>query len=346
MARELRKCRTCKTEVSKMKAGRFKRLKIVAAAVGLLVALIYLNNTSLLVEPIGTRPFLVAHRALGQGFGLDGLTGKTCTASRMLPPEHGYLENTIAAMETAFDYGADVVEFDVHSTVDDRFAVFHDWTVDCRTEGSGVTREHTLEELQKLDIGYGYTSDGGKTWPFRGKGVGMMPSLEQVMATFPDRNFVIDVKSNDTDEGRLLAERLAALSVGREGQIAVTGGPRPVGVIRERLPLVRSITRPQLKRCLMRYIAIGWTGFVPSECGGSLLTVPANVAPWLWGWPNRLLRRMDKVGTRVVLIGDYGGEGFSLGFDDPDRLTELPAGYSGGIWTNRIDLIGPAVRAP
>ena len=174
----------------------------------------------------------------------------------------------------------------------------------------------------------------------------MMPSLEQVMATFPDRDFFIDVKSNDADEGVLLAERLAALTAGREGEIAVFGGSRPVGVIRERLPHIRSTTRPRLKRCLMRYIAVGWTGHVPSDCRRSMLFVPANAAPWLWGWPNRFLQRMDQVGTRVVLIGDYGGEGFSQGFDDPDRLTELPADYAGGIWTDRIDLIGPAVRAP
>jgi len=329
-----------------MRTTRFKRLKLVAAAAGILAALIYLNNTSMLADPVGTRPFLVAHRSLGQGFRLEGLTGKTCTASRMLPSEHAYLENTISAMEAAFGYGADVIEFDVHRTVDDRFAVFHDWTVDCRTEGNGVTREHTLEALQKLDIGYGYTSDEGKTWPFRGKGVGMMPSLEQVLEAFPDRGFVIDVKSNDADEGELLAERLAALSAGQKVEIVVTGGPRPVGVIRERVPQVRTITRPQLKRCLTRYIAVGWSGHVPSDCRRSLLTLPANVAPWLWGWPDRLLQRMDKVGTRVVLIGDYGGERFSMGFDDPQRLTELPAGYSGGIWTNRIDLIGPAVFSP
>ena len=329
-----------------MRRRRFKRLKIVAAATALLAALVYLNNTSLLAEPIGNRPFLVAHRSLGQGFRLDGLTGKTCTASRMLPSEHGYLENTMPAMEAAFGYGADVVELDVHRTVDDHFAVFHDWTVECRTEGSGVTRERTLEELQKLDVGYGYTSDDGRTWPFRGKGVGMMPSLEQVLTTFPDRDFLIDVKSNDADEGALLAERLATLTAGRAGEIAVTGGSRPVGVIRERLPELRSITRPRLKRCLVRYITLGWSGYVPPDCKRSLLLVPANVAPWLWGWPDRLLQRMDKVGTRVVLIGDYGGEGFSKGFNDPNRLTELPADYSGGIWTDRIDLIGPAVRAP
>jgi hypothetical protein len=171
-----------------------------------------------------------------------------------------------------------------------------------------------------------------------------MPSLEQVMTAFPERDFFIDVKSNDAAEGELLAERLTELTANREGEITVFGGPRPVGLVRERLPHIRTITRPRLKRCLTRYLAVGWSGYVPSDCRQSVLFVPANVAPWLWGWPNRLLRRMDRVGTRVVLIGDYSGEGFSTGFDDPDRLTELPWDYSGVIWTDRIDLIGPAVR--
>ena len=323
--------------------GRFKRLKFVALALVILTALIFLINTSLLADPIASRPFLVAHRGLGQAFDRDGLTGTTCTASRLLLSEHDYLENTIPSIEAAFDYGADVVEFDVHRTLDDRFAVFHDWTVDCRTDGSGVTREHTLEQLQKLDVGYGYTADGGETWPFRGKGIGMLPSLDQVMTAFPQQSFFVDVKSNDAEEGALLAERLAALNENREGEIMVVGGPRPVGVIRERLPHVRTMTRPRLKKCLKRYMALGWTGHVPSDCERSVLLVPANVAPWLWGWPNRFLQRMDRAGTRVLVIGDYGGEGYSQGFDDPDRLTELPTDYSGGIWTDRIDLLGPAV---
>ena len=324
----------------------FRRGRAVATVVLLFAAFVYLNNTSRLAEPIRTGPFLVAHRALGQAFRREGLTARTCTASRMLPSEHGYLENTIPAIRAAFDYGARAVELDVHRTIDDHFAVFHDWTLDCRTEGSGPTREHALEQLQTLDVGYGYTADGGETWPFRGKGVGMVPSLEQVLTAFPERDFFIDVKSNDPEEGELLAARLAEWTAGRPGKIAVLGGSRPVGVIRDRLPHVRTITRPRLERCLKRYLAMGWTGFVPADCRHSVLLVPANVAPWLWGWPDRLLRRMERVGTLVVLIGDYGGEGHSRGFDDPLRLTELPAGYSGGIWTDRIDLLGPAVRAP
>jgi hypothetical protein len=33
------------------------------------------------------------------------------------------------------------------------------------------------------------------TDPFRGKGVGLMPSLDEVLTRFPDREFLIDIKS-------------------------------------------------------------------------------------------------------------------------------------------------------
>ena len=33
-----------------------------------------------------------------------------------------------------------MIEIDVHPTTDGQFAVFHDWTLDCRTNGAGVTR--------------------------------------------------------------------------------------------------------------------------------------------------------------------------------------------------------------
>ena len=145
-----------------------------------LAIFLYLNNSSLLADPPADRPILLAHRGLGQTFDIAGATNDTCTATRIHPPEHPYLENTIPSMRAAFEYGADIVELDVHPTKDGQFAVFHDWTLDCRTDGSGVTREKTMEELKKLDIGYGYTADGGKTYPFRGKGVGLTPTLDEV----------------------------------------------------------------------------------------------------------------------------------------------------------------------
>jgi len=162
------------------------------------------------------------------------------------------------------------------------------------------------------------------------------------LTAFPDKNFIIDIKSNDADEGALLAKRIVELAAMRTGETEFVGGPAPVSVIRERLLHVRTISRPRLKRCLKRYLAVGWTGYIPSDCERGVLLVPANAAPWLWGWPNRFLQRMSRVGTRVVLFGDYHGGGLIQGFDDPGQLDELPRGYSGGIWTDRIDLIGPA----
>ena len=102
---------------------------------------VYLNNTSLLSSRPAGEPVILAHRGLAQEYNREGLTGDTCTAERMLPPRHDYLENTLPSMEAAFAAGADVLELDVHPTTDGKFAVFHDWTLDCRTEGSGVTRE-------------------------------------------------------------------------------------------------------------------------------------------------------------------------------------------------------------
>jgi len=324
-----------------MRKRRFSRRKILALALGAFVLFVWLNNTSLWVDPVETRPQLVAHRGLGQSFAREGLTGTTCTAARMLPPEHEFLENTLASMRAAFDYGADMVELDVHPTTDGRFAVFHDWTLDCRTDGTGLTRDHSLEELQRLDVGYGYTADGGETFPFRGRGVGRMPSLDEVLRAFPDRAFLIDIKGNTVEEGERLGEFLAGRLSERSGEIALTGGADAVAAARARLPEIRAVVRPLLKRCLKRYLALGWSGHVPSECENGLVFVPANVAPWLWGWPHRFGKRMERAGSSVVLLGDYDGESFSMPLDDPERLKEIPAGYGGGVWTDRVDRIGP-----
>ncbi len=318
-------------------------MKKAGLALFAIVAFVFVNNTSFLATPPGSEPVLVAHRGIGQDFSRDGLTGESCTAARLIPSDHSYLENTIPSMRAAYDFGADIVEFDVHRTTDDRFAVFHDWTLDCRTNGSGVTRKQSLDSLQSLDIGYGYTADG-VTFPFRGQGVGMMPSLMDVLAEFGDRQLLIDIKSQDPTEGELMAEVLSSLTPEQRARTMVYGGGQPVSVIRERLPDVRTIWQRRLRQCLKGYAALGWTGFVPESCKRSVVMVPANYAKWLWGWPNRFLQRMDAAGSMVVVIGDYAGEGYSQGIDELEHLERLPSDYSGGIWTDRIDIIGPAVR--
>ncbi|MET3650208.1 glycerophosphodiester phosphodiesterase family protein [Phyllobacterium ifriqiyense] len=300
---------------------------------------IFLNNTSLLGPRLSGKPVLLAHRGIAQRFDERGVTSDTCTASRILPPTHGYLENTIASMRASFEAGADIVELDVHPTTDGHFAVFHDWTLDCRTNGHGVTREQPMSLLKTLDIGYGYTADGGKTYPFRNKGIGLMPSLAQVLKTFPDRSFVINVKSNDPSEGLKLGALLKALPEKRRANLMVYGGDRPMAALRPLAPDVRTMSRASLKGCLFRYITYGWTGVTPAKCNTALVFVPINVAPWLWGWPNRFLDRMNSAGVSVFVVGPYRGGDFSTGIDTAEELTRLPEGYNGGVLTNEIDVV-------
>ncbi|ULL02087.1 glycerophosphodiester phosphodiesterase family protein [Bradyrhizobium sp. I71] len=300
---------------------------------------IYINNTSLLAPHQDGKPVLLAHRGIAQRFDERDLDNDTCTAARMLPPAHDYLENTLRSMRASFEAGADVVELDVHPTTDGEFAVFHDWTLDCRTDGNGVTRAQTMAKLKTLDIGYGYTADGGKTFPFRGKGVGMMPALSEVFAAFPDKKLLINVKSRDPDEGERLAGVLNALSAERRRTIMVYGGNEPIEVIRRLTPDVRTVSRGAIRSCLTRYIGYGWTGLVPAACRNAIVLVPINAAPWLWGWPDRLLARMNAVNSAVFALGPYSGGEFSTGIDTAEIFARLPQGYSGGIWTNEIEAI-------
>src|SRR5215216_3855668 len=231
-----------------------KKLKYAAAAITVFAAAIYTNNTNHFAAHREGKPVLLAHRGIAQRFDERELKNDTCTAARMLPPSHEYLENTISSMRAGLAAGADIVELDVHPTTDGEFAVFHDWTLDCRTDGQGVTREHSMAYLKKLDIGHGYTADGGKTFPFRGKGIGLMPTLTEVLAAFPQARLLINVKSRDPSEGEKLAAVLNELAADRRAQIMVYGGDEPIEVMRTRMPHVRTISRAAIKSCLLGYI--------------------------------------------------------------------------------------------
>lgn len=320
-----------------MAKGR-RRVKKVLAVLVVLAAVVWTVNTSRFTDPEG-EPLLLAHRGLGQTFDLEGVENDTCTAEIIHQPEHPYLENTLPSMQAAFDAGADIVELDIHQTTDNRLVVFHDWTLDCRTEGTGEVQDATLEELQKLDVGYGYTADGGKTFPFRGKGVGMIPTLDQVLDAFPDHRLLLHLKGDDPSDGKLLAARLEQFSPGRLAQLAVYGGNRSVAAAVAELPDLRAMSRATLKSCLGWYIALGWTSYVPSTCDGAQVHIPDQIGPWLWGWPHKFVERMEAHGVRVVVV--KGSLGFSDGFDSPEDVEDLPEGFAGVIWTNRIDEVAP-----
>jgi glycerophosphoryl diester phosphodiesterase len=322
----------------------FRKLLI---GLAVFIAAVYVFNASWRVAPPAGGVELIAHRGVHQTFSREGLTGETCTAERIFPPVHGYLENTLPSMQAAFDAGADVIELDVHPTTDGKLAVMHDWTVDCRTEGTGETRSHDLAALKALDIGYGYTADGGKTFPFRGKGIGMMPELEEVLAAFPQRRFLVNYKSNEEREGDMLAAVLAARPEWRDEVWGVYGGAPPTWRARTLVgPELVAFSSRGVMNCLLQYLGLAWSGYIPEECRNTAVMVPINLAWLAWGWPNLFIERMKSVGTEVILLGPYAsGDVGTSGIDTPELLAQVPDTFAGYLWTNRIEEIGPAWMA-
>jgi glycerophosphoryl diester phosphodiesterase len=102
-------------------------------------------------------------------------------------------EETLFAFEQSKAMGVDVLEMDIHSTLDNAIVVFHDDIVDRTTNGSGPVRNFTLLELQILDAGYNWSPDQGKTFPYRGKGM-RVPELEEVFLAYPDMHMNIEIK--------------------------------------------------------------------------------------------------------------------------------------------------------
>jgi len=64
-----------------------------------------------------------------------------------------YPENTLIAIEKAFEVGADRVETDLALTQDGHVVLMHDRTVDRTTDGSGRVQFMTLAEVKALDAG-------------------------------------------------------------------------------------------------------------------------------------------------------------------------------------------------
>jgi glycerophosphoryl diester phosphodiesterase len=128
------------------------------------------------------RPWLVAHRG----------------GAKLAP------ENTLPAFELAARLGADAFETDVHLTRDGAVVVFHDDETSRLTGEPGTIEARTLSEVRRLDAGWGFTRDGGRTFPWRGRGV-TPPTLAELLARFPAMRLNVEAKSEDP----ALAEALA-----------------------------------------------------------------------------------------------------------------------------------------
>jgi len=319
-----------------------KRMKVLCGLGGILLGL-YLFNTSRFAPPAAHELTLLSHRGVHQSFDFEGVENDTCTAKLIHKPVHDFIENTLPSMQAAFAAGADIIELDIHPTSDGNFVVFHDWTLDCRTDGSGVTREHNLGYLKTLDIGYGYTADDAQSFPFRGKFVGAMPTLGEVLDAFPRRFFDINIKSHSALEAETIITYLNARGYEDWGRLSFNGHERPVSILKRHQPDLATYSKQAAKACFKGYILTGWAGYMAKACHRVILPVPANFRYFLWGWPHKFEARLNRVGSRSMLMGPYSGK-FTTGIDSLGDMVYVPQNYSGLIRTNKIDVIGPHIK--
>jgi len=103
-------------------------------------------------------------------------------------------ENTLYAYQQAVSRWSNcLLEGDIQITADNIAILMHDATVDRTTNGQGPVKEKTLKEIKELDAAYKFSTDGGQTFPFRGKGI-TVPTLDEVLEAFPVHTFLFEIK--------------------------------------------------------------------------------------------------------------------------------------------------------
>lgn len=170
-----------------------------------------------------------------------------------------------------------------------------------------------------------------------------MPTLREVLATFPGKGFLINIKSNSPKEGKLLAVYLKSFPASVTDKLFVYGGEKPTAALKQFMPDLRTTTRVSALSCLRNYSRWGWSGIVPTSCSNGVVYLPINLAPKMWGWPDRLLSRFHSAGSEVFVIGAYHGGDYSNGVDTVAEFESLPADWSGGIMTNELELLAHAM---
>ncbi len=322
-----------------------RNFKRAAFALAILLFAISLFNASWLApSPVGAIR-LIAHRGVAQQFPRTGVDNDTCTALRIEPPMHDRLENTARSIEDAVNQGADMVEVDVAPTKDGKIALFHDWTLDCRTEAKGDVRDFTLAQLQALDPGFGYSADGGKTFPLRGQRKYPIPDLVDALRAAPRTPIMFNFKSKNAGEADLLAAELKAANRNVEAiGDAFYGDPAPVARIRHFFPTAWVWSKAGVKACTKGYMLQGWLGLVPEACRGGTFIIPLNYQWMVPGWPNRALARFKAANTKVIVTGPRDADGM-MGLSLPEQLGKIPRSYKGYVWVEDIWTVGPALRA-
>jgi glycerophosphoryl diester phosphodiesterase len=233
-------------------------------------------------------------------------------------------ENTLESFRQGLALGADALELDVRLSRDGKAIVLHDTALERTTNGTGAASAHSLDELQRLDAGYRFTRDGGRTFPYRGCGI-TVPTLERVLSEFPGVPLIVEIKTRDASaEVRRLIEQSGATDRCLIGAFDDSA----IAPFRDTL-----IAHSASRRELVRLAARAWLPRGPSRMPFQALAIP----PRSHGIPIpvlRLARMAHRAGvtTHVWTV------------DDPVQARRYWADAVNGIITNDPGTILASMR--
>lgn len=172
-------------------------------------------------------------------------------------------EDTMRAFQRALEAGCDLIELDVHLSRDGVPVVVHDDTLERTTDGRGLVRDATVEELRRLDAGKGER----------------IPTLAEVAAWAADSGAALSVELKQPDPVRGLP-RYEGIAE-RVTEVLGPYGPRVTG-------LVHSFDQPTIRRVrelwLAATTAISYGGGTFIEPLAAARAADASgIHPW-WAW--------------------------------------------------------------
>ncbi|WP_088078642.1 glycerophosphodiester phosphodiesterase [Bacillus mycoides] len=110
-------------------------------------------------------------------------------------------EHTIAAYKLGQQLKGDYIEIDLQMTKSGHLVAMHDETLNRTTNGMGLVKEHTLEEIKKLNAGSFFNKKNSNLAKEEFEGA-KVPTLEEIIETFGhNANYYIETKSPDEYPG-------------------------------------------------------------------------------------------------------------------------------------------------
>jgi glycerophosphoryl diester phosphodiesterase len=232
-------------------------------------------------------------------------------------------ENTMAAFQLAIArYATDQLEMDVRLTRDGMVVVLHDETVDRTTDGQAPIAQLSWAEVQRLDAGYRFTPDGGRTFPFRGTGV-KIPSLAEVLAA-TGLPVMIELKESGADCRRAVAEIIRAAGAVDRVCVGVWKGDVANRLADEMSELALFFPEPTARA----FVSAALLEQRPPPSPFDVLALPEREGS------------LDLSSPRIVAAARNAGVRLQLWtIDDPTRMRQCLDRQVDGILTDRPDLL-------